>query len=163
LGPDTEPLIKQVESFILEVKGFFSAKDLKEMSAQIRTDYRLILAKPGLMASVQPDGWVSKHVAVKYRWTDRPATAVALRCAAAWPVPGKMRLRVLTPDGDEQILDIEAPEEFVLRFEVPPTELPGMMMWTVDTAQSFVPAKHDPDSQDKRKLSFRVLELKLEE
>jgi hypothetical protein len=74
-----------------------------------------------------------------------------------------MRLRVLTPDGDEQILDIEAPEEFVLRFEVPPTEMPGMMMWTVDTAQTFVPAKHDAGSQDKRKLSFRVLELKFEE
>jgi hypothetical protein len=162
-GPDTAPLVKQVESFILEVKGFFSAKDLKEMAAQIRTDYRLILSKPGVMASVQPDGWVSKHVAVKYRWTDKPAAAVTLRCAAAWPVPGKMRLRVLTPDGDEQILDIEAPEEFVLRFEVPPTELPGMMMWSVDTAQTFVPAKHDAESQDKRKLSFRVLELKLEE
>jgi len=37
------------------------------------------------------------------------------------------------------------------------------MMWTVDTAQTFVPAKHDADSQDKRKLSFRVLDLKLEE
>ncbi len=162
-GPDSLPLIKQVESFILEVKGFFSAKDLKEMSAQIRTDFRLILAKPGLMASVESDGWVSKHVAVKYRWTDKPAVAVTMRCTAAWPVPGKMRLRVLTPDGDVQTLEIEAPEDFVLRFEVPPTQLPGMMMWTVDTAQTFVPAKHDPASQDKRKLSFRVLELKLEE
>lgn len=162
-GPDTTPLIKQVEGFILEVKDFFSAQDLKVMAAQIRTDYRLILAKPGLMVSVQPDGWVSKQVAVKYRWTDQPAAAVTLRCMAAWPLPGKMRLRVRTPDGDEQSLDIEAPEEFVLRFEVPRTELPGMMMWTVETAQTFVPAKHDPESQDKRKLSFRVLELKLEE
>jgi len=162
-GPDTMPLVKQVEQFILEVKGFFSAKDLKEMAVQIRTDYRLILAKPGLIATVQPDGWVSRQLAVKYRWADKPATAVTLRCMAAWPVPGKMRLRVCTPDGDEQILEIEAPEEFVLRFEVPPTALPGMMMWAVDTAQTFVPAKHDPESQDKRKLSFRVLELKLEE
>jgi glycosyltransferase involved in cell wall biosynthesis len=162
-GPDATPLIKQIESFILEVKGFFSAKDLKDMAAQIRTDYRLILAKPGLIVTVQPDGWVSKHVAIKYRWTDKPASAVSMRCMAAWPVPGKMRLRVGTPDGDEQMLEIEAPEEFVLRFEVPATEQPGMMMWTVDTAQTFIPAKHDAESQDKRKLSFRVLDLQLEE
>jgi len=35
-------------------------------------------------------------------------------------------------------------------------------MWTVQTAQGFVPAKHDKSSNDKRKLAFQVLELSTE-
>ena len=36
------------------------------------------------------------------------------------------------------------------------------MMWTVETSQGFVPAKHDKTSTDKRKLAFQVLELSTE-
>jgi hypothetical protein len=37
------------------------------------------------------------------------------------------------------------------------------MMWTVETTQGFVPAKHDKASTDKRKLAFQVLELSTED
>jgi hypothetical protein len=73
-----------------------------------------------------------------------------------------MRLKVRTPNGDVQVSVLEVPDDFVLRLEVPVTDKPGQMMWTVETAQTFVPAKHDKSSKDKRRLSFRVLELKPE-
>ena len=160
-GPDQEPLLKQLQSFILDSKGFLSAEDLKTVGLQLRTDMRLNLVKPGLMATVQPDAWVSHEVAVKYRWTDKPASAVLLHCVASWPDVGTMTLRVRSPHGEEQVSEIEVPDEFVLRFEVPATDVPGLMMWTVQTDQGFVPAKHDAESTDDRELSFKVLELKL--
>jgi glycosyltransferase involved in cell wall biosynthesis len=162
-GPNTQSLIKQLETFIKGAKPYLVAQDLKVLSDYLRSDYRLILSKPGLMATVQPDGWVSRQVSVKYRWEEKPAAAILVSCAAACPVSGKMRLKVRTPNGDVQSSVIEVPEDFVLRLEVPATEKPGQMMWTIETAQTFVPAKHDKSSKDKRRLSFRVLELKPEE
>lgn len=161
-GPNSHSLIKQLETFIKGAKPFLVAQDLKVLSDYLRSDYRLILSKPGLMATVQPDGWVSRQVSVKYRWEEKPAAAILVRCAAPWPVSGKMRLKVRTSNGDVQSSVIDVPEDFVLRLEVPATEKHGQMMWTIETAQTFVPAKHDKSSIDKRRLSFRVLELKLE-
>lgn len=162
LGPNQEPLIKQLEAFIKAAKPYLASNDLKTLADQLRSDYRLILSKPGLAVTVQPDGWVSREVSVKYRWEGKPASAVLLRCAANWPVPGKMRLKVHPPSGEVLTSTIEVPDEFVLRLEVPLTDKSGAMIWRIDTAQSFVPSKHDATSTDNRRLSFRVLELSTE-
>jgi GT2 family glycosyltransferase len=162
LGPNKEPLIKQLEAFIKASKPYLAPSDLKVLANQLRADYRLILSKPGLAATVQPDGWVSREVSVKYLWEDKPASAVQLRCAATWPVAGKMRLKVRTPNGEVLTSTIEVPDEFVLRLEVPPTDKSGAMIWSIETAQSFVPSKYDKTSTDNRRLSFKVLELSTE-
>jgi hypothetical protein len=101
-------------------------------------------------------------MSVKYRWEGKPATAVLVRCIAPWPVAGKLRLKVMTPSGKVQRSVVDVPDDFVLRFEVPETDRSGFVMWTVQTAQGFVPAKHDKSSNDKRKLAFQVLELSTE-
>jgi hypothetical protein len=162
LGPNKEPLIKQLEAFIKASKPYLAPTDLKILADQLRADYRLILSKPGLAVTVQPDGWVSREVSVKYLWEDKPASAVLLRCAATWPVEGKMRLKVRTPSGEVLTSSIEVPYEFVLRLEVPPTDKSGAMIWSIETAQSFVPSKYDKTSTDNRRLSFKVLELSTE-
>jgi hypothetical protein len=159
LGPDSSPLLKQLERFINEVKGYLEPQTLEALATQLRADARLSLAKPGLFATVQPDGWVSKRVDVKYHWQDQPASAVVMRCAPAWPVPCKLRLRVRLPGGQVQTLVIEGSDEFVLSFEVPPMGRSGCTVWTVETSQSFVPARHEAGSSDKRSLSFKVLTL----
>lgn len=162
LGPNKEPLIKQLEAFIKASKPYLAPSDLKILADQLRTDYRLILTKPGLAVTVQPDGWVSREVSLKYFWEGKPASAVLLRCAATWPVEGKMRLKVRTPSGEVLTSSIEVPDEFVLRLEVPPTDKSGAMIWSIETAQSFVPSKYDKTSTDNRRLSFKVLELSIE-
>lgn len=159
-GPESTPLLKQLERFILDAKGFLSVDDLKQVGQQLRSDARLNLVKPGLIATVQPDGWVSHQVAIKYRWTDKAASAVTMRCVANWPESASMQLRIRSPQGNEQVTELDVPEEFVLRFEVPQTNVPGMMMWMVETPQHFVPSHHSEASDDDRELSFRVLELK---
>lgn len=162
LGRNKEPLIKQLEAFIKASKPYLAPSDLKILANQLRADYRLILSKPGLAVTVQPDGWVNREVSVKYFWEDKPASAVLLRCAATWPVEGKMRLKVRTPSGEVLTSSIEVPDEFVLRLEVPPTDKSGAMIWSIETAQSFVPSKYDKTSTDNRRLSFKVLELSTE-
>lgn len=161
-GPDQQPLLKQLEIFLKEAKVFYSPDALKKIIERLKSDYRFGLNSAELYATVQPDGWVSKQVVVKYRWNEKPATAVLMTCNAAWPEPGVMKLKVSLPDGHIQRSEVEAPAQFVLRLEVPPVETSGFISWTVEALQGFVPAKHNKSSDDDRKLSFRVSSLKLE-
>lgn len=159
LGPDALPLVKQLEAFLKECRAYFKPDVLKAMVERLKGDWRLRLATPELFATVQPDAWANKQLTIKYRWEGKPAAAVLVRCNAPWPVPGKLRLKVHTPSGKVQRSVLDVPDDFVLRFEVPETERSGSMMWTVETTQGFVPAKHDKTLTDKRKLAFQVLEL----
>lgn len=156
------PLVKQIEGFLKEVRSSLKQEQLKLLVEQLKVDARLRLSKPQLFATVQPDGWVAKKVTVRYRWEGKPATAVLVSCNAPWPVAGKLRLKVTMPTGVIQRSEVDVPEDFVLRFEVPECEQSGFMMWTIETAQGFVPAQQDKKSTDKRKLAFQVLDLSLE-
>lgn len=162
LGPNKQPLIKLLDAFIKASKHYLAPSDLKILVDQLRADYRLILSKPGISATVQPDGWISREMSVKYLWEGKPSSAVLLRCAATWPVEGQMNLKVRTPGGEVLTTSIEVPDEFVLRLAVPPTDKSGAMIWSIKTAQFFVPSKYDKTSTDNRRLSFKVLELSTE-
>lgn len=163
LGPDAQPLLKQLENFLKEARAYVKADVLKAMVERLKADWRVRLATPELFATVQPDAWANKQLTIKYRWEGKPAPAVLVRCNAPWPVPGKLRLKVLTPSGKVQRSVLDVPDDFVLRFEVPEGEKSGCMMWTVETTQGFVPAKHDKTLTDKRKLAFQVVGLSTED
>ena len=163
LGPDALPLVKQLEAFLKEASAYLKPEVLKGLIERLKADWRVRLATPELFATVQPDAWANKQLTIKYRWQGKPAAAVLVRCNAPWPEPGKLRLKVLTPSGKVQRSVLDVPDDFVLRFEVPETTQSGCMMWTVETTQGFVPAKHDKASTDKRKLAFQVLELSTED
>jgi hypothetical protein len=77
-------------------------------------------------------------------------------------VAGKLRLKVMTPTGQVQHTEVNVPDDFVLRLEVPPSAQSGCMVWTVETEQGFVPAEHDKGSTDSRNLAFQVTEIKPE-
>jgi glycosyltransferase involved in cell wall biosynthesis len=163
LGPDAQPLVKQLENFLNEARAYVKADVLKAMVERLMSDWRVRLATPELFATVQPDAWANKQLTIKYRWEGKPAAAVLVRCNAPWPVAGKLRLKVLTPSGKVQRSVLDVPDDFVLRFEVPESEQSGCMMWTVETTQGFVPAKHDKTLTDKRKLAFQVVGLSTED
>jgi len=162
LGTDQLPLVKQLESFLKEASAYLKPEVLRDMVERLKGDRRLRLATPELFATVQPDGWSGAQLAVKYRWEGKAATAVLVRCNAPWPVAGRLRLKVLTPSGKVLRSALDVPDEFVLRFEVPECDQSGCLVWTIQTSQGFVPAKHDKSSDDKRKLAFQVLELSIE-
>jgi glycosyltransferase involved in cell wall biosynthesis len=156
------PLVKQIENFLKEARASLKPEQLAALVEQLKVDARLRVATPQLFATVEPDGWVGKRVTVRYRWEGQAASAVLVRCNAPWPEAGTLRLRVMMPNGQVQRNVVDVPENFVLRFEVPESAQGGFMMWVIETAQGFVPAKHDKTSTDKRKLAFQLLELSTE-
>jgi glycosyltransferase involved in cell wall biosynthesis len=155
-------LIKQVESFLRDAKGFFKTEQLDHILSRLKTDYRLGLSSPGLFVNVHSDGWVSNRVVLKYKWEKNPAKGILMGCNALWPTEGKMKLKVISPSGNIERTNVEVPSKFMLRFEVPAVEQSGQIAWVIETAQSFVPSKHNKSSKDIRKLSFKVESLKLE-
>nr|WP_315226324.1 glycosyltransferase family 2 protein [uncultured Limnohabitans sp.] len=161
-GPEPLPLVTQLTAFLKEASAFLTPDVLTAVVARLKTDWRLRLATPELFATVQPDGWAPKLLALKYRWTGKPAAAIRLHCNAAWPVAGKLRLKVMTPTGQVQHNEVNVPDDFVLRLEVPQAEQSGCMVWTVETDQGFVPAEHEKGSNDSRNLAFQVTEIRAE-
>ncbi len=157
-----QSLIKQVESFLMESRAFYEPECWVGILARIRSDRRIELSKPGLFATVQPDGWVCQQVEVKYRWAGKPAPAILLTCIAAWPRPGRLRIKVRLPSGDVHTSEINAPADFVLRLEVNESTEAGQICWTIEAPQGFVPAKSDDASNDNRRLAFRVTSLECE-
>jgi len=162
LGADTLPLVNQIESFLKDAEAYFKPDVLRAMVDRLKGDWRIRLATPELFVTVQSDGWVGKQLTVKYRWEGKPAAAVLVSCNAPWPVAGKLRLKVFMPSGNTQRIALNVPDDFTLRLEVPECEKSGCMIWTIEASQSFVPAKHDKRSTDKRKLSYRVLKISTE-
>lgn len=162
---DRQTLVQVVQAFLQEARAHYPAPALGTMVERLKRDSRLRLAQPGLVASVEPDGWVSRRVQVRYAWRGQPARAVLLHCDAAWPTLGRLRLRVTGSNGVLHNLLLDVPGDFVLRFEVPVPLGPvdgsaqGYAQWQVDAFQGFVPAEHQAGSDDQRRLAFRVLDL----
>lgn len=159
-------LVQQVQGFLQAARAHYPDDVLRQVLEQLRRDSRLRLAQPGLMASVEPDGWVSRRVFVRYRWRGKPARAVLMHCDAAWPLAGRLRLRMAGSNGAVQHVQLDTPGDFVLRFEVPAPLADGLepaaegyAQWQVDAHPGFVPAEHSAGSDDKRRLAFRVLDL----
>lgn len=158
-GADKRPLLQQIETFVTDAKPYLSANQLKVLIGELHSDRRLAIAKAGLMATIQADGWVSKSVFIKYHWVAKAPKAILVRCKAPWPVAGKLHLKITLPSGLIQFNRIDVPDDFILRLEIPESEKDGCMIWSIETRNGFVPAKHDRKSTDRRKLAFQILEL----
>jgi hypothetical protein len=98
-------------------------------------------------------------VFIKCQWKAEVPKAILVRCNASWPVTGKLHLKITLPSGVIQFNRIDAPDNFILRLEIPEVEKSGCMIWAIETRNGFVPAKHDRKSTDRRKLAFQILEL----
>jgi hypothetical protein len=161
---ETLPLTKQVESFLKDSKKFFKDDVLNQIISQLNSDWRIRLSTPNLFATVQADGWVSKRLQIKYRWDSKLAKSVLVYCSANWPKSGKIRLKTYLPSGLIHAHVIDVPDDFTLRLEIPrDAQSSGSIIWTIETSQFFVPSIYDGKSNDRRRLSFQVLRLILEE
>jgi glycosyltransferase involved in cell wall biosynthesis len=158
-GFDKRPLLQQIETFIGEAKPYLTANQLKTLVGELRSDRRLAVAKAGLIATIQQDGWVSKSVLIKCQWNAKAPKAILVRCNAPWPAAGKLHLKITLPSGVIQLSRIDAPDDFILQLVMPESEKGGCMIWTIETRNGFVPAKYVHKSTDRRKLAFQILEL----
>jgi glycosyltransferase involved in cell wall biosynthesis len=161
-----QTLLQLLQAFVNEVREIYPDDVVKTLLKQLQQDRRLALAGPGLIASVEPDGWVGKRLQVRYRSEQHDVKAVLLHCAAAWPTPGRMRLRVSSSHGALQYMTLDVPSEFVLCLDVPATwaeadlPCPAFAQWDIEAHPGFIPAEHHSGSTDMRRLGFRVLSLR---
>jgi glycosyltransferase involved in cell wall biosynthesis len=155
-------LVDQVKSFLSESKKYFNSASTKEIIGQLQSDFRLILSKPNLYATVQPDGWVGKKLSIKYRWNSNPVKAILLICKAPWPYTSKLRLKVHLSSWISQVNTIDVPGEFTIRLELPKVGESGSIVWLVEALQTFTPSKSVISSSDARKLSFQITSLETE-
>jgi hypothetical protein len=158
-GLDKRSLLQQIETFVTDAKLYLTTNQLKNLVRELRSDQRLAVSKASLMATIQPDGWVSQNVFIKCQWNAKAPKAILVRCSAPWPVAGRLNLKITLPSGIIQSSWVDAPDNFILRLEIPEVEKGGCMIWAIDARNGFVPAKHDRKSTDRRKLAFQILEL----
>lgn len=154
----TEPgsVVDQLHALLHDVTPTLATPDRKGLQEQLSADMRLRLSHPQAQVDVSPDGWVSGHTQARLRWQpDQPRT-LRLSCHGAWPLPGQLQLRISTPSGHVQELEVNAQAPFTLEFKPPAGQPAGFASWDIDTSDHFVPAKTEAGSKDRRKLSFRV-------
>ena len=159
---DSVPLKKIVESFLKDSQNYYSPDVLKSIILRLQMDHRLRLSIPNSFVTVQPDGWVSGTLLVKYRWDDAKVSALLLHCKASWPIAGKFCLKVISSSGVIESININVPCDFTLRLELPLLQKSGLIIWRIIPDRSFIPAKYDKNSNDMRRLSFQVLDFQIE-
>ena len=140
-------------------QNFFSSELVNKFINKLRDDWRLKLSTSSLYLTVDPDGWVSDSLLVKYRWSGKSVKVIKLHCNASWPISGKLVLKVTTSSGVIHNYKIEVPDNFMIRLELPESLKSGAMTWVIKSLNGFVPAKHIKNSIDKRKLSFKVTNI----
>ncbi|MBU3626725.1 glycosyltransferase [Polynucleobacter sp. JS-Safj-400b-B2] len=159
---ERESLTELLKSTLAKAKAFMKPTNFEQLIKTLQSDYRLILAKPQIFMSVQPDGWVSKSATIRFRYGPDVPRTLKLSCVGGWPENRRLNLNFLSSDGDLQKAAVESQEEFVIQLEAPETTTESYYVWKIQTRQSFVPAKALKKSKDTRSLSFKVLNLTIE-
>ncbi|MDD2728267.1 MAG: glycosyltransferase family 2 protein [Malikia sp.] len=156
-------LAQMLRELLAEVRPSMEPSQWRALVGRLEPDARLRLSGPRHFVSVQADGWVSRELSVRLRWQSGQPRTLRLTCSGSWPVPGRLDLAITTPSGFVQRTTVDARQTFVLRFVASQDGDAGCASWRVSTLEGFVPADHEPGSQDRRELSFKVLGAQVEE
>lgn len=155
-------LVQMLRELLAEVRPAMDPAQWRELVARLETDYRLRLSGPQHFVSVQADGWVARELSVRLRWQAGQPHVLSLSCCGSWPLPGRLDLEITTPSGLVQRTRVDAGQKFVLRFVAPQSEAAGCASWRISTTDYFVSADHEAGSQDRRQLSFKVLNAQID-
>ncbi len=153
---EKESLVEIVKAVLLKAKPYLKPADLAKLVKYLQADWRLRLANQQAFANVQPDGWVSKRLLVKLRYTKAGPRSLRLTCRGAWPKEVALNLSIRSADGEVEKVKLGSQDEFILNLEAPPTSSEAFTTWVIETKQSFIPAKTIKKSKDTRSLSFKV-------
>lgn len=153
---EPESLLDNLKSFLTSAKPFVKPAEFAKLVKRLEGDWRLRLSNQQLYVGVQPDGWVSKRLVVKLRYPKDGAKTISLKCRGSWPLDANLNLRIRSAAGDVEMVKLGTQDQFILRLEAPETSTQAFTAWTIETNQSFVPARELKRSKDKRHLSFKV-------
>ena len=154
-------LVDILRSYLANIKPLIKTAEFDGLVKRLQEDSRLRLSKGQAFVDVYPDGWVSKKLVIKYRYTKGNGKVLSLDCAGGWPKPEMMNLKITSPDGSVSNLKVDSQESFTLNLEPVATDTEGFMAWTIETKHFFMPSEQSKKSKDARELSFKVLNLNL--
>jgi hypothetical protein len=72
-----------------------------------------------------------KNLIMRYHCKEKPFKAINLKCVTNWPMPGFIKLKVMSSLGDDISVIISTPAEFTFRLEVENTGVAGSQTWVI--------------------------------
>ena len=154
-------LVELIKLALGQAKPFMKPTDLAKLVKDLQADWRLRLSHQQAFVNVQPDGWVTKRMVVKLRYSKTGPRTVQLQCRGGWPTESNLMIGITSADGSIEKVKLGTQDEFILNLEAPETPTEAFTAWVIETKQSFVPSKTIKKSKDSRQLSFKVESLKV--
>ena len=149
-------LVDLVKKALISVKASVSPSDFQNLVKDLESDARLRLSNDQIFLGIEPDGWVTRSLLIKFRYSKEQKRTVLLRCRGGWPNKGNLYLNIRSEDGEVEKIKLSSTDEFILTLEAPETRSERYTSWKIETRQFFVPGLTQKGSKDNRQLSFRV-------
>ena len=141
---------------LAKAEAYMSVYEMLRAKEWLASDMRIKLTTPDIFVGVSHDGWASQRTRIRVRFDGKLHSHLRLSCRLAWPRFQPVRLRVSSPWSAESSILVETPERFDIRIPLPTSEESWDSEVILATEDYFVPSQMQPDSQDHRKLAFRV-------
>ena len=154
-------LVTRQQQLVQQSAGWLAPDSVQALVAHIRQHRALKLARPGFFAPVHADGWAPPVFDLRLRQPERPYTHLHLSCRAASPDGGRLKLDVVTPEGE--VLHLQ-PRRGPFEISLPLKEQRphARQIFRVVCRTPFVPAECEAGSGDHRSLAFLVEGVELQ-
>jgi hypothetical protein len=119
-------------------------------------DARMRLGTESTAFDLYPDGWASSALRVRVRQGAQPVRTLRLLCRHQAPGLAVLRLDVHHPDGQVTKVVVDGQQSFSIDIVVADRRPGASLVYRIDAEGGFVPADSEPNSQDRRVLSYRV-------
>jgi glycosyltransferase involved in cell wall biosynthesis len=157
----SEELEIHIQAVVQSWRNYFAEIELNAWLKKLNEDARIRFSKPNLFLTIEPDGWVKDELLIKVRFVPNQYEKITLYCDPQWPFTTDLHISITSLwDQETTNLMVSSREKFILEFELPDTSVMTQLIWKIRCDQTFVPAVVDPQSEDGRQLSLRVLDLK---
>ena len=152
---ETIDLVAHLHRLVQQSADWLAADSMQALVAHIQQHRALQLARPGFFAPLHADGWATPTLDLRLRQPQRPYTHLRLSCRHASPRGGRLKLDVITPDGE--VLHLE-PRRGPFEISLPLQEQrpQARQIFRVICQTPFVPAQCEAGSGDGRSLAFLV-------
>lgn len=126
-----------------------------EVMQRVRTDRRVALSTRHFAVGIHADGWAGEVLDLRLLQPEVPVAQVRLACRLV-PPQSRLALRIVSPSGEVQTMDVVGKGPFELALSVPDRRPGSRVLWRILCDNPFVPALLKAGSGDGRALAFQV-------
>jgi hypothetical protein len=154
-------LVARLHGLVDQAAAWLAPDSARALATHIQQHRALQMVRPGFFAPVHADGWAPPVLDLRLRQPVQPYTHLRLNCRHASPRGGRLKLDVVTPEGE--VLRLE-PRRGPFEINLPLQERRphARQIFRVICHTPFVPADCEPGSGDGRSLAFVVEGVQLQ-